>query len=664
MNRLGREKSPYLLQHARNPVDWYPWGEEAFAKARKEDKPILLSIGYSTCHWCHVMERESFENEEIARLMNEHFVCIKLDREERPDVDKIYMTAVQALTGQGGWPLNAFLTPELKPFFGGTYFPPAARWGHPGWPQLLLRIAELWKTQRPAIMADSVKLAEALAAYGAGPNEQAGEVPAEAFDAALEALRSRYDEARGGFGDQPKFPMPVNLNFLIRHPSPEARRMTLETLRAMARGGIYDHVGGGFHRYSTDGDWRVPHFEKMLYDNAQLAINYLEAFQLTGEEDFARIARETLDYVLRDMTSPEGAFYSAEDADSEGKEGFFYLWTEAEIRELLGARADAFIAAYGVEKNGNAPVDPHGDFTGRNILYAKKPAGLAKEREALRVARAKRPHPHLDDKILVSWNGLMISALAKAAGALGEPRYLAAAEKAAAFTQAKLVAKGRLLRRWRDGEAKGPAVSDDYAFLAQGLIDLYEAGGKPEWLDWAVSLHETLLKLYGGPNGGLYLTAEGDDPNLITRVMEDSDNVEPCASSVAALNGLRLAQLRDREDLRESAEKTLRLFAPLMLERSLALPQMLVAADFARGPVKQTVIAAETLTSPGVAELRAEIAKRFLPKHVLVYATKGAVPPWLKDAKIGPKATAYACVDFACTLPTDDPKKLAATLGH
>ena len=698
-NHLIKEKSPYLLQHAHNPVDWRPWGEEAFAKARRENKPILLSIGYSTCHWCHVMEHESFENEATARIMNQHFVSIKLDREERPDVDKIYMTAVQAMTGSGGWPLNVFLTTDLKPFFGGTYFPPEARWGQPGFPDLLKRVAELWETRQDALQADSSKLTQSLRAHLArephpGP---AGAIGAAIFDRAFESYRGSFDEAAGGFGGAPKFPMPVNINFLLRywssHGKKEALAMCLESLRAMACGGVYDQVGGGFHRYSTDAQWRVPHFEKMLYDNAQIAVNFIEAYQASQDPFFASIARETLDYVRRDMTHPDGGFFSAEDADSlaEGAtrkaEGAFYLWSHAELQNALGPDAEIAIYRYDAEPDGNAPADPHGEFTGRNILYARRTieetarhfkrkepeiqASLVRSRARLLQIRAARSRPGLDDKVLTSWNGLMISAFAKAGPALEEPQYVSTAEKAASFVRERLydAKTGRLYHRWRDGERAVAGIADDCAFLAQGLLDLYEATFDAQWLDWAEALTDAQLELFSAKEGGFYMTAEDHDPNLLMRVMEDTDNVEPCASSVSALNLQRLAQMTGRESYRRFADATLSRFKSQLSERPLAMPQMLAAADFNASQVRQIIIAAENPDAADVRAMRRELAARFLPTAITLFADKafiakrGTAMPFIKTMKpIGGKATAYVCVNFSCKLPTNDPKILRKKL--
>ncbi|HET7618021.1 MAG TPA: thioredoxin domain-containing protein, partial [Vicinamibacterales bacterium] len=531
MNRLARERSPYLLQHAGNPVDWYPWGEEAFEKARREERPIFLSIGYSTCHWCHVMEHESFEDEAIARLLNEAFIPIKVDREERPDVDRVYMAFVQSTTGSGGWPMSVFLTPALKPFYGGTYFPPHSRWGRPGFSDLLEEIARVWREDRSRVEYAAAELLDRLRAVaGADGQERAESLIAdpEALDEAVEQFQMAFDRHHGGFGDAPKFPRPSEMLFLLREharrrgASSAPRLMATETLRAMALGGMHDHVGGGFHRYSVDAAWRVPHFEKMLYDQAQLALAYLDAAQATGESFYAAVAENTLTYVLRDLSDPGGAFYSAEDADSRpadadpsapGREGAFYVWTAAEIDRVLGADADVARLRFGIEAGGNAPADPQGEFTGQNILYTAMPIeaiaartgqseaaitdALGRIRRALFEARAARPRPHLDDKVLTSWNGLMIAALARAGRVLVDqptaPRYLDAAQRAAAFLRKTMwrpdaAAPDRLLRRFRDGDAAIPAFAEDYAFLIWGLVELFQADGDAAWLEWALEL--------------------------------------------------------------------------------------------------------------------------------------------------------------------------------
>ena len=696
-NHLIHEKSPYLLQHAYNPVDWYPWGDAAFAKARKEHKPIFLSIGYSTCHWCHVMERESFTNEKIAAILNQHFVSIKVDREEHPDVDQLYMTAVQAMTGSGGWPLNVFLTPELKPFFGGTYFPPEPRFGVQGFPQLLERIADLWEHQRDQLTKSGDELAKALAQYS--QSQEAGPIPdASVLDAFVQSFDRGFDSWMKGAA--PKFPMPANQNLLLRYWSRKkdarALEMTREILRAMARGGIYDQLGGGFHRYSTDAQWHVPHFEKMLYDNAQLAVNYTEAYQATRDDSFADIARDTLEYLQRDMAHPGGGFYSAQDADSlppelAGKvpdvgfehkaEGAFYLWKEAEIEQALGRpAAEMFDYRYGVELQGNVSHDPHGEFEGKNILYvahtveetAKKfgvSPGEARERlrqakKQLLELRAKRPRPHLDDKILASWNGLAISAFAKAGAVFEDQDFLNSAVKTAEFVHTHLYdAKShRLYRRWRDGERKIHGTADDYAFLAQGLIDLYESSLDVRWLEWAIELTEIQQKLFfDAKNGGYFTTAEEDSKDLLARSKTDSDNVEPAASSIAALNLLRLAQYTDRDDFQKAAEKTLGAFGKQMKEQPRALPQMLCALDFYIANAGQIVIAGSP-EAPDTQEMLRVVRERFVPDKILMLADGGKGQealakrlPFLKGVRpIKGKATAYVCVHYACDLPTSD----------
>jgi uncharacterized protein YyaL (SSP411 family) len=677
-NHLAGEKSPYLLQHVHNPVDWHPWGAAAFEKARKADKPILLSIGYSTCHWCHVMEHESFSDPAVAAVMNEHFVCVKVDREERPDVDKIYMTAVQLMTGQGGWPLNVFLTPRLAPFFGGTYFPPQARWGQPGFPSLLGRIASLWTTQRAEIDSNAASLTRALTAYAKAENARAV-LDAGWLDKAFRLLQESFDAENAGFGGAPKFPMPVNLNFLLRYHartgSQEAFDMARATLRAMSRGGIFDQVGGGFSRYSTDAQWRVPHFEKMLYDNAQIASCLVETCQVRPDAELEEAARRTLAYLLRDLRHPEGGFYSAEDADSLGaesggkrkSEGAFYLWTEAELREVLGADAELFIRHFGVQEEGNAPNDPQGEFTGKNILYAKH--AMEEERRRLQGSlikllerRAKRPRPSLDDKILASWNGLAISAFAKAAQVFGDQAYAVAATAAADFVREHLYDAGsrRLYHRWRDGQRAVGGIADDYAFLVQGLIDLYETTFESRWLHWAQELTETLERLFAAPEGGYFFTAEGHDKELILRLMDDSDNVEPCAGSVAALNLLRLAQITGKGELRRRAEKTLERFGSRLSERPLSLAQMLCAVDFALSKPVQAVFAGEVGSPAGQALLQ-ELRSRFIPVKAVLRAEDSGLKQF---TAVGGKPTAYLCVDLACGLPVTEAPALGALLDE
>lgn len=530
-NRLVNEKSPYLQQHAYNPVDWYPWGDEAFAKAQKEEKPIFLSVGYSTCHWCHVMERESFTNLEIAALLNKHFVCIKVDREERPDIDRIYMTFVQTTAGRGGWPMSVFMTPDRKPFFGGTYFPPEGRWQRPGFKDILLKISGEWDQNRSTLLTSATKLTDRLREFTKPSIESGIVLQDKILDSAFAWYRNAYDGKLGGFGNSPKFPRPVNFNFLFRYYSRSREKQALEmatnTLRQMAAGGVRDHVGGGFHRYSTDRRWFLPHFEKMLYDQAQLTVAYLEAYQITGDEFFAEVAREILQYVTRDLRSEQGGFFSAEDADSpigkdrpeEKAEGAFYVWTQTELEYLLGEESKLFGTYYGVKMEGNIAQDPFGEFEDQNLL------SIVTTRRALRVefgkdenevddlleagrrklltARKQRPRPNLDDKILTSWNGLMISAFSKASQTLGEKSYLNIARQAADFNEKHLYDSNTqtLKRRYRDGEAGIEGMLDDYAFFIQGLLDLYEASLENKWLERAIGLQETQNRLFRDEKG-------------------------------------------------------------------------------------------------------------------------------------------------------------------
>jgi len=684
-NALIHEKSPYLLQHAHNPVDWHAWGVEAFEKARAEDKPIFLSIGYSTCHWCHVMERESFENEEIAAILNRNFVCIKVDREERPDVDRIYMAFVQATTGGGGWPMSVWLTPDLKPFYGGTYFPPEPRYGNPGFPTMLERIAEAWHADREGVVNSSRKAVETLSQQSAVTPDQGSfaRVDESALNSGFYGFRRSFDARHGGFGDAPKFPRPVVLNFLLRYHArthaQDALDMTLTTLREMAKGGMYDHLGGGFHRYSVDARWFVPHFEKMLYDQAQLAISYVEAFQITGEVAFADVARGILDYVLRDMRDKDGGFYSAEDADSvidpahphEKGEGAFYVWTQAEIEAVAGQPAAKwFCERFGVEPNGNVQNDPHQEFTGKNILYQARPiedreahAAVREASAKLLEARGKRVRPHLDDKILTAWNGLMISAFAKAGAALDEPRYAEAARRAADFIVARMYdpQTGILLRRYRQGEAAIPGFLDDYASFAQALLDLYETQFDLRDLQLAIRLTEKQSELFEDrEHGGFFGSASGDE-SLVLRMKEDYDGAEPSANSTAALNLLRLARLTDRADFRASAERTFAAFASRIVAIPIAVPQMLVAYEFRIAKPAQIVIVGARSRADTEAMLRA-VHVRFLPNAVTLLIDSdearqffaGYLPAVAGMAALDGKATAYVCENYACQLPTAD----------
>lgn len=688
-NRLAREKSPYLLQHANNPVDWYPWGEEAFAKAQSEDKPIFLSIGYSTCHWCHVMERESFEVESIAGIMNEHFVNIKVDREERPDVDKVYMTSLQAMGENGGWPMSMFLTPDLKPFFGGTYFPPENRYGRIGFPELLQRINHAWKNERERVAESANGIAQFLHDLPTAMKE------AESLDIALvqtcfdQATRN-YDTHFGGFGGGPKFPRPVVFNFLLRYfnrtGEPKALDMTCHTLRQMSNGGMYDHIGGGYHRYSVDGEWRIPHFEKMLYDQAQICISLSDAYLITGDPFFARRLRETLAYVLRDLTDKKGGFYSAEDADSrlpdaidETGEGAFYVWSKKEINDALGQEAKMFSFYYGVEKSGNALNDPQHEFTGKNILYvantiaetaafarvseAVVEARLEQARKQLFDIRSKRSRPHLDDKIITAWNGLMVSAFARAAQALNETAYVQAAERAATFVADTLYNKqsNTLLRRFREGEAKFDAYLDDYAFLTQGLIDLYETSFERRWLQQAMRLTEKQIELFWDEDNGGFFDTTGSDSSILVRMKELYDGAEPTGNSVAVMNLLRLSAMTDNRDWREKADRTLRAFGDVLQKSPFTMPQMAAAFDFSIEGAKQIVLAGKRHDESTRKMIR-EIHSRYLPNKVVILVDEeaqqmdfGSAGTFLKSVSmIDEKPTAYVCEDFVCQLPTSN----------
>jgi hypothetical protein len=702
-NRLAKEKSPYLLQHQHNPVDWHPWREEAFEKARKENKPIFLSIGYSTCHWCHVMAHESFEDEATAKFLNEHFVCIKVDREERPDVDKVYMTFVQATTGGGGWPMSVWLTPNLTPFIGGTYFPPQDRGGRPGFMTVLKRIADGWKDDRNGIVAHGDKVAQQLAEAARQAEPKAGEFGPDTLAAGVAQLARRFDEEHGGFGGAPKFPQPSILNFLLRVAAREpesreaqlARRMALVTLEKMAAGGMHDHLGGGFHRYSVDTFWHIPHFEKMLYDQAQLARVYADAFQLTREPRWEAVARDILDYVLRDMRDKAGGFHSAEDADSllaHGKpdhgEGAFYIWSKAEIDRLLGDDAALFNRFYGVEADGNAPAgsDPMGEFTGKNTLiqrlevpaaakFFKMPEAdvarsLESSRKKLFAARASRPRPHLDDKIIVAWNGMMIGAFARAAQVLDEPRYLAAAQASARFIKSNLWRDGALIRSFRHEPSSIAAFADDYAALIAGLLDLYEADFDPQWLQWSVELQSAMdARFLDKEHGGYFQTAPGAK-DIIFRSKEDYDGAEPSASSVAALNLLRLADLTGSKELRERAQKTINGASNQLAQLPSAMTQMLCALDASLAKPRQIVIAGKPDAADAKALLR-EVRAVFSPNQIVLLADGGAGQQWLGTKleflrTAGPvdgKAAAYVCENFTCKAPVTDPAKLRELLA-
>ncbi|HCV43237.1 MAG TPA: thioredoxin domain-containing protein [Bacteroidetes bacterium] len=698
-NKLIHEKSPYLLQHAFNPVEWHPWGEEAFARARAEQNPIFLSIGYSTCHWCHVMERESFEDDSIAALMNQYFVCIKVDREERPDVDKVYMAALQSMGQNGGWPMSMFLTPDLKPFYGGTYFPPRSQYGRIGFPDLLTRIHSVWDTEREKVLQSADKIVKELRETPVGTS--ASSLDPALLDTCYRQFERSYDAQFGGFGGGPKFPRPSVFNFLLRYHARTGNarplEMTTRSLQRMHAGGVYDHVGGGFHRYSVDGEWRVPHFEKMLYDQAQLVNSYLDLFQITKDSQYASAAKEVLEYVRRDMTHPDGGFYSAEDADSlkpdapdEEGEGAFYLWPKAELFSILGKEdAEAFSYHYGVEEAGNALVDPHHEFTGKNILYvahAPDETGtlfrhseeemeglLSRARAKLFEVRSKRPRPLLDDKVLTSWNGLMISAFARANQVLREPEFLKAAERSAEFILRRMfdANTGRLTRRYRDGEAKHEAHLDDYAFLAQGLLDLYEASFDVKWLTLALALTRTQILLFWDAKSGGFFETSGEDPSVLVRMKEQYDGAEPTGNSIAVMNLLRLAQVTDSQDFKDRAERTLLQFGDALQKQPQVMPQMAAAYDFSVSKPTQIIIVGP-LNDPLTQAFLNVAYSTYLPNKIVVMldGTGGpqqlaALNPFYSSlSMVEGKPTTYICQDYVCQLPTSDVTVMSELLGQ
>jgi uncharacterized protein YyaL (SSP411 family) len=692
-NRLIHEKSPYLLQHSHNPVDWFPWGEEAFGKARKENKPIFLSIGYSTCHWCHVMEHESFENPEIAAILNRDFVSIKVDREERPDVDRVYMLFVQSTTGSGGWPMSLFLTPQLQPFLGGTYYPPEDRYGRPGFGTLLQRLAGIWRQHQDKVIDQGQRftdaLTEALAKKGPEPVDS---VRPEWLETAYRQITSSFDPEEGGFGSAPKFPRPAQFHFLLRYwartGSSSALDMSLFTLRKMAAGGMYDQLGGGFHRYSVDERWHVPHFEKMLYDQAQLASIYIEAYQITRDTLFARIVDETLGYLTRDLVAPEGGFYSAEDADSlpaasasEKKEGAFYVWTDSEINAvLLPDESLVFRRAYGVEKAGNVrpDSDPQGELSGQNVLFRQNDTELvakltgkssseveellASAREKLFRIRSQRPRPHLDDKIIVAWNGLVLSALARAYQVFRNPTHLGQAQKTAGFLRDQLYS-GRLLRSYRQGASIIPGFAEDYAFLIQGLLDLYETDFDYQWLKWAIELQGEFEKRFADPAGGFFNT-EGSATDILFRLKDDHDGAEPSANSVAAMNLIRLGRILDRPAFESSARRVVGNFQEMLDRHPAAMPQMLSAADALLSDPVQIVIATHSPTDDPLLQI-AQAA--YQPRRILLPGGEGELAQRVPSLRgmdlIDGRSAAYVCRNFACELPITGPKALAEKLA-
>jgi len=673
-NRLIHESSPYLLQHAHNPVDWYPWGAEALERARREDKPIFLSIGYSTCHWCHVMETESFEDETTAAILNDSFVAIKVDREERPDIDATYMKAVQMMTGSGGWPLSVFLTPEGKPFYGGTYFPPQSMYGRPGFQQVLLALADAWQERRDELLGPAEKVTAALASLG--QVDSAAPLSVKFAEEATAELTQAFDAQDGGFGAAPKFPQPTTLMFLLNqwHRSRDKRvlAMVTKTLDAMAAGGMHDQLGGGFHRYSTDAQWLVPHFEKMLYDQALLAKVYVQTYQVTGSEAYATVARDILDYVLRDMTDPGGGFYAAEDADSEGREGVFYVWDPNEIETVLGAElAERFCAAYGVTKGGNfeegrsilhvvRTVDDLADTFGGSVERMQRT--LAQARERLFEHRALRPRPHRDDKILTGWNGLMISALACGGAALNEPRYVRAAERAATYVLENLRVENRLRRYIRAGRVVEKAYLEDYAFLLLGLIDLYEASFDAKWLQEAANLAGQMTDLFADKRQGGFLLAGHDAEQLIAPNRPIQDGAIPSGNSAAALALLKLGRITENRLFTTSGRSVLETCAAFIPRSPTAFTALLLALDVHLGPTQEIVIAGSQAPEEADA-LRAELRHHFLPNAVLLFRPFGAAGQSIEalspfTAGLGPvegHAAAYVCQNYACQQPVTAP---------
>jgi hypothetical protein len=686
-NRLAFEKSPYLLQHADNPVDWRPWGEEAFRKAKAEDRPVFLSIGYSTCHWCHVMARESFEDEEVARLLNSTFVCIKVDREERPDLDAIYMEVCQMMTGGGGWPLNVILTPEKKPFFAATYIPKESRGGRIGMLDLVPRIGLLWRNERNEILNSAEEITSTLSKP---PSEIPGmRLDESAMKSAYQSLVARFDPANGGFGGAPKFPSPTAFLFLLRYwrrtGDEGGATMTEISLNAMRGGGIFDQVGYGFHRYSTDAGWLLPHFEKMLYDQATISLACLEAQQATGDARYGRIASEIFDYVLREMRAPEGGFYAAENADSEGEEGKFYLWTTEEIRAVLDdAEADLVAKLFDVRDEGNYREEATGRLTGKNVLHLKRPLedcaremGIAESelrerveiaRKRLFSAREKRVRPERDDKVLADWNGLLIAALAKGAQVLGEKKLEIAASRAADFVLEKMGdGEGRLLHRYREGSAGILGNLDDYAFFIWGLIELYEAGFDTKYLRAALELARDMVERFEDEeNGGFYFTPE-DGEELILRKKDGHDGALPSGNAVAILDLLRLSRMTGNRELEEIASKASDSFAARARGVPAAHLHLLSALDFALGPTSEVVIAGPA-GSPETKKMLGALRAKFLPRSVILLRPPGqediaAIAEFTEEmVMVDGKATAYVCSGKVCQRPTTDPEEMLERL--
>lgn len=688
-NRLIKEKSPYLLQHAYNPVDWYSWSDEAFNKARQGDKPVFLSIGYSTCHWCHVMEKESFEDEEVAKLMNDTVISIKVDREERPDIDGIYMSVCQMMTGSGGWPLTIIMTPDKKPFFAGTYFPKESRYGRTGMKDLILQVKQLWKTKREELLKSSEKISSAL--MSSSSFTDGNPLNEDVFKTAYKEFEERFDEEFGGFGNAPKFPTPHNLMFLLRYwkryGNVKALEMVEKTLIEMRKGGIYDHIGFGFCRYSTDREWLVPHFEKMLYDQALLVMAYSEAYQSTKKNFYKETAEEILTYIMRDMTSDEGGFYSAEDADSEGEEGKFYLWTTDEIKEILGNDSEIFIKFFNVEKEGNLPdgeaglIDSvHNTRSDKNILHIKKGLSefavendidekefkkmLENGRQKLFEVREKRIHPYKDDKILTDWNGLMISAFSKAAQVFGKNIYSDYAVKAADFILLKMFdAGGRLLHRFRESDAAILANADDYAFFTAALLDLYETTFEVKYLKQALKLNDDLIEHFWDEERGGFFFTPGYGEKLITRQKEIYDGAIPSGNSVAMLNLLRIARITMNNSFEEKADKINRAFSRQIGKYPAGFTQFLVGLDFAIGPSYEIILTGEKNTKEAGLFLSI-IEDRFIPNKIILFISSAEDPiskiiPYLINYEVQEeKITVYVCENYTCNLPVSDAGEL------
>jgi len=676
-NHLANEKSPYLQLHAHNPVDWYPWGAEAIEKARRDQKPILLSIGYSTCHWCHVMEQESFSDPAIAEVMNRYFVSIKVDREERPDLDRIYITFLELSAHGAGYPATVFLTPDLKPFFGGTYFPKEAGNGLPSFREVLTEMSKAWTNDRDNVMKAANGAAGALNDYVQQQASGTEKLTAKTIDEAYAGLKGQYDKANGGFGDKPKYPQPVIMNFLLRYYArtgqPESLNMATTSLRAIAAGGIHDHVGAGFYRYAVDAAWRVPHFEKMPYDQAQLALSYAETYQVTHDPYYRDISRSTLDYMLKDLRSPAGGFYSAQDADSniesessELGEGAFYLWSTDSLKQVLGPESAAvFNSYYGLE--------PPGILFMRRSPDRQSAALLDASRKKLFEARAHRPEPRRDEKLLTAWNGLAISALARAAQVFDAPEYEKAAVAAATFVRSNLYdsKQGSLKRRYVGGEAGIDGFLDDYAYLIQGLLDLYETSFDVKWLSWAVELQKTQDELFWDNQHAAYFASAGNDSTVLFRVRDDYDAAEPSANSVSGMNLVRLWQMTDRAEWKQKADKTFAAFSTLAQSSPEILPQLMAALDFSLSKPKQIIIAGRP-NAPDTRALLRLVHERYIPNKFLILADGGAgqrqISTWLRFVgsirqKDG-KATAYICENYVCKLPTNDPQVVARLLDE